>query len=121
MVVSIQRKEIVVAEAQEIGRVSLNNRGAFVAKIQFKYIDEKGRKHLTEKTGEIGVGLTKAADPGDMGVPDGCTVYLCAFVGAGKDQYASQGFQYKKGSPVVARYTISGGTLNAKLELLGIS
>jgi hypothetical protein len=118
--VPARRKEGIMSEVKEIGRMSLNNIGGFVAKIQFKYIDEKGGEHWTGKTGGINAGQTKAADPGDMGVPDGCMVYLRAFVVGGYDRDASRGFRYKKGSPIVARYTVGGGTLNAGLGETGV-
>lgn len=106
---------------QEIGKMSLKCSGGFVAKIQFVYIDGEGNRKTTGRSGDITLGRTKTADPGDFGVPDGSLVYMKAFVVWGKDNEADKAFRYKNGEPVTAHYTISGTTLNNDLGLTGIS
>jgi hypothetical protein len=106
---------------QEIGRMSLKCSGGFVAKIQFVYVGDDGKKKTTGKSGDITLGRTKTVDPGSLGVPDGKVVYLKAFVKWGKDKEAKQPFQYRSGDPATADYVISGTTLSNDLAFKGIS
>jgi hypothetical protein len=66
--------------AQNIGKMSLKNQGAFVVKMRFSYRDEHDEKQLSAETGNITLGFTKTADPGDLGVPDDTDVSLYASV-----------------------------------------
>lgn len=106
---------------QEIGKFNLRNQGGFVTRLEFKYLDEDGNKIHKKGTGDITLGKSKIADPGDYGIPDGSVVILYAFVVWGSDNEANQSFIYKKGSNKVANYVITGTTLSNSLGYTGIS
>lgn len=106
---------------QKIGKMSLKNSGGFVARIQFSYLDDDGEKQLTGQGNDITLGFTKTVDPGDLGVPDGSTVYMHVFVVWGTDNEARRAFVYEKGNVSCANYNISGTTLNNDLGLIDIS
>lgn len=106
---------------QEVGKFTLKNQGGFVTKLQFAYLDDNGVMQHLNGTGDITLGFSKTADPGEYGCPDGSSVALYAFVVWGKDNQAKQFFTYKKGSPKTARYTISGTTLDNELGLNDVS
>jgi len=104
----------------DIGYYSLQNKGAFVAKLAFEYYNASKSKWIrTTFVGEITVGKTKKASPGDWGVPDGSQVRLFAFVVAGSDKTASEQFTYRKNTGSTANYSISGTTLINKLKYDG--
>jgi hypothetical protein len=105
---------------KQIGKFSLKNNGGFVVKLQFGYYDDDGNKHHLVGTDDITLGLSKTADPGNYGVPDGADVFLYAFVVWGTDNEAKQMFTYKKDSPVTAHYVIDGTTLNNELGLISV-
>jgi hypothetical protein len=84
------------------------------------YTDDQGNRNHRDGTGDITLGFTKTADPGDYGVPDGADVSLYAFVVWGSDNEARQIFTYHKGSPVQANYVVTGTTLNNDLALINI-
>jgi hypothetical protein len=102
---------------QEIGKFSLKNQGGFVTKLQFAYLDDGGAMQHLNGTGNITLGCSETADPGDHGCPDGSPVALYAFVVWGSDNQAKQFFTYKKGNSKTAYYTISGTTLDYELGL----
>ena len=106
---------------QKIGKMTLKNQGGFVARIMFSYLDDNGEKQLSGHTGDITLGFSKTADPGDLGVPDGSVVSMYAFVVWGKDNEAKRVFLYEKGNPGTANYNISGTTLDNELGLIDIS
>jgi hypothetical protein len=106
---------------QKIGKMSLKNSGGFVARIQFSYLDDNGEKKLTGQTGDVTLGLTKTADPGDLDVPDGSMVYMHVFVVWGTDNEARRAFLYEKGNVTTANYNISGTTLSNDLGLIDVS
>jgi len=106
---------------QQIGKMSLKNQGGFVTRMMVSYLDDNGEKQLSGHTGDITLGLSKTADPGDLGVPDGSIVSMYAFVVWGKDNEAKRVFLYHKGNPATADYTISGTTLDNELGLTDIS
>jgi len=103
---------------QQIGKMSLKNQGGFVARIQFSYFDDDGEKKFSQQTEDITLGLSKTADPGDLGVPDGTIISMYAVVVLGQDHEARTSFLYQKGNPATAHYTISGTTLNNDLALM---
>lgn len=103
-----------------IGRFSLKNNGGFVCKLQFTYVDDNGNKNHVDGLGNLTLGFTDSADPGDYGVPDGADVSLYVFVVWGTDNEAKQTFTYKKGSTVTANYVISGTTLSNTLAVINI-
>lgn len=105
---------------QSVGKMSLKNGGGFVAKIQYVYIDDDGNKKTTDTTGDIPLGQTKTADPGDMGVPDGALVYMKAFVVWGNDNESTKAFKYQKSNSLAAHYVITGTTLDNDLGLVGV-
>jgi hypothetical protein len=102
----------------KVGKVSLNNKGAFVAHMKFKYIDDSGlTKTSSTSSKDILVTQTETVDPGDLGVPNGSIFHLIAVVVAGKDNEADNNFIYNNGSPT-AQYSITGTTLNNTLHYL---
>jgi hypothetical protein len=106
---------------QKIGKMSLKNQGGFVTRIMFSYLDDNGEKKLSGHTGDITLGFTQTADPGDLGVPDQSVVSMYAFVVWGKDNEANRAFLYEKGNPATANYNISGTTLDNELGLVSIT
>ena len=105
-------------DLETVGNVSLHNGGGFVAKIQFKYYDGDDWKD-SKKSGDITLGATEKADPGDYGVPNRSHIKLKAFVVAGKDNVAKRELIYDNRSDETAEYVITGTTLNNKLGLIG--
>ncbi|WP_223456355.1 MULTISPECIES: hypothetical protein [unclassified Pseudomonas] len=105
---------------KEIGKFSLHNGGGFVARGEVTYLDDGGEKHLSGNAGDILLGQTKEVDPGAFDIPDGSIVSLYVFVVWGYDNEARQSFIYKKGSTVVANYTITGTTLSNTLGLISV-
>lgn len=104
-------------DLEKVGSFSLHNGGGFVVKIQFKYLDGDTWKY-SKKSGDITLGVTKKADPGDYGVPNGSPIRLKAVVVAGKDNVANQQFIYDNSYSETADYLITGTTLNNKLGLI---
>ena len=102
---------------QKIGNFSLFNQGGFVTKLQFVYWDNEGNKIHKDGTGDITLGKSQSAKPGDHGVPNGAMVALYAFVVWGDDNEAAQVFTLDTSSEVTANYTISGTTLDNALVL----
>lgn len=106
----------------KIGKVSLRNQGGFVTRIMISYLDDDGEKKVTgDCSGDIPLGQERTVDPGNCGVPDGSNIALYAFVVWGTDNEAKRHFEYEKGNPQTARYTISGTTLGNELGLTDVS
>lgn len=105
---------------QQIAGFSLRNQGGFDVKLQFLYVDEGGNKVHVDGTAAYPLGQCKTADPGDFGVPDGALVSLYVFVLWGSNNEARQLFTYRRGSPAIADYLISGSRPDNELELTGI-
>ena len=105
---------------QKIGKMSLKNSGGFVTRIQYSYLDDDGEKKLTKQSNDITLGFESTEDPGNLGVPDGSTVYMHAFVVWGTDNEARRAFVYQKGNTSTARYNISGTTLNNDMGLVEV-
>ena len=105
----------------DISFISLKNEGGFVARLEFQYFDKcKYDWVRTKGTGDITLGNSKTASPGDYGVPEGSLVRLFASVVLGSDNTSNEAFTYKKSNGSTANYTISGTTLNNKLKFDGI-
>ncbi|AEG18342.1 hypothetical protein [Methanobacterium paludis] len=104
-------------DLEKVGSFSLHNGGGFVAKIQFKYLEDGAWKY-SKKGSDITLGVTKKADPGEYGVPNGVPTRLKVFVVAGYDNLANQQFIYDKSYSETANYLITGTTLNNKLGLI---
>ena len=102
----------------KIGKMSLKNQGGFVTRISFSYFDDDGEKKFSSRTGDITLGFSQTADPGDLGVPDGTIISMYALVVAGQDNEGRKSFLYEKGNPTTAHYVISGTTLNNTLALV---
>lgn len=106
----------------EIGFISLKNKGGFVVRLEFEYFNEGTNKWIrTGGTGDITLGFSAKANPGDYGVPDGCLVRLHANVVWGTDKVSNEMFSYKRSNGGIASYSISGTTLSSHLEFHGIS
>jgi hypothetical protein len=104
-----------------VGKFSLKNEGGFVVRQMFTYLNDNGEKVASQSSGDILLGQTKECDPGDLGVPDGATVWSHVFVVWGRDEEAKQEFMYKKGAPKTAAYTITGTALSNILSLISSS
>lgn len=106
---------------QKIGKFDLKNKGGFVVRLEFEYYNESSSKWIrTGGTGDITLGFSKQASPGDHGVPDGSMVRLHANVIWGTDRVSNEMFLYEKGNGSVVCYAISGTTLNNHLDYLGV-
>src|SRR5512144_776644 len=101
-----------------MGKMSLRNNGGFVVQLGFVYEDRNGDRQLSRRTGDIVFGTQREADPGDLGVPDDTDVRIYAMVAAGSNNEDSTRFRYRRGAPPTAHYSISGTTLNNRLELM---
>ncbi|WP_406826882.1 FAD-binding protein [Pedobacter sp. KACC 23697] len=103
---------------QKIGMITLENSGAFVARIQISYQIGIGPKKMSIQTGNINGLTSKTVDPEQLGVPDGATVQLYVYVMWGKDVEAPQIFQYQKGNGLNVRYHVSNVAWDPVLVLL---
>ncbi|MFC5863951.1 hypothetical protein ACFPT7_16725 [Acidicapsa dinghuensis] len=92
----------------------------YVARIQFKYIDDDGKKILTNSRGDFLSFQTQTVDPGDYGVPDQSILYLYLTVVAGKDMEAEKAFVYSKGNTSVAYYKCGGTTFINNLDFVKV-
>lgn len=99
---------------KQIGKVTLHQKGAFVAKLQFMYENDSQWIHLDGSAG-IPVGQSVTLDPGKFGVPNNANMSVYIFVVWGADNQGKEVFTYVSGSPNVAEYTIDGTTLNNHL------
>lgn len=107
---------------KEIGNISLSNNAGFVVRLEFEYYNESTYKWVRSAgTGDITLGFSKTADPGEYGVPEGCLVRLYANVVWGTDKVSDEMFLYRKRSSYTAMYAISGTTQDSNLEFRGVS
>lgn len=105
----------------KIGKLCLRNQGGFVVRLEFTYIDNNGNRIHKNGTGDITIGCSKTADPGDYGVPDGAMVSIFCFVRWGCDNQGNEIFLYEKGNKTIANYVITGTTLSNYLGFTGFS
>ena len=108
-------------EQYRVRRVRLNNRGWFVVRLQFVYVDSGGRQIRTRGTGDIRMGETVTVDPGDYGVPEGATFRVHASVVAGRDKTSVESFVYSATGNYSADYVTTGTTLINSLVFDGLS
>lgn len=106
---------------KQVGKFQLNQQGGYVCRTEFVYINPKGELESSAHTGNELLGQSYITDPIVLGVPDGSVLWMKIWVMAGRDNQASQGFEYKSGSSAVAEYTCSGTTLNNHLALDGVA
>jgi hypothetical protein len=111
-------KMVINMAIPKVGKFSLHNGGGFVCRIMFNYMDDSGHSNTTGQSGDILLGQTKVVDPAELGVPNGSIVTLKAFVVWGTNNTAQQSFVYEKGNPAIAKYTITGTTLDNTLGLI---
>jgi len=104
---------------ENIGKMTLRNRGGFAAKLQFALQTDSGWQHIDGSQG-ITNPMDVTLDPGEFGVPDGGKVSIYVFVVWGADKQGSEVFTYTRGSPHRAEYTITGATLTNTLTFDGI-
>ncbi len=105
----------------EVGYVCLKNQGGFVVELDFAYLNNKNDKIRVSGSGKnITLGKSETVDPGIYGVPDGAHFTVHADVKLGKDNDDSIWLVYKKNTNKVAKYNISGTTLNNELGLVSI-
>jgi len=107
-------------ELAKVRLVRLNNRGAFVVRLQFVYVDSQGRKIRTRGTGDIRLGETVTVNPGDFGVPEGATFHVYASVVAGRDKISCESFVYNPSIDLGIEYRTTGTTLFNSLTLDGL-
>lgn len=103
---------------QKAGKITLENAGYFVARIEISYQIGNGPKKRTSQTPDITKGTTRTIDPGNVGVPDGATVQLYVYILWGKDVEAPEAFLYEQGNGMNVRYNVSGVAWNPALVLL---
>jgi len=101
--------------------MSLKNAGGFVARIQYRYVDERGERHLSEASKDITLGVTKTLSPDEFGVPCDALIAMHVLVVLGVDNEATQEFIFDPKSPLCAHYIISGTTLSNDLGLIDVS
>lgn len=107
---------------QTVGNFALTNAGGFVAKIYFMYTPPGSSDMKRSSTGNsILLGQTGQDTPGQLGVPNGSTVYLYVDVVWGSDNHSGTGYLYDSSSGVTASYTISGTTLDNTLTFNGLA
>jgi hypothetical protein len=103
---------------ETIGKISLHQQGAFVAKLQCRYSVDGNTWEHADGSGDILVGQTKAIEPN---IPTGSKVSAYIFVVWGSDKTANEIFLFEKGNSRTANYTITGTTLDSSLSFNGIS
>ena len=64
----------------DVSQVTLHNKAAVIAKLQFVYYDDKGEKFHLDGSHGITVGTSVTLDPGQFGVPTGAEFSVYAFV-----------------------------------------
>lgn len=99
-----------------VGKFELYQGGAYVARTQFKYMDDNGRWLISAQTGNELAGQTYQIDPGDVNVPDGSIVTYYLWVMAGYDRESPKSFIYTKGNNSTAHYSCGGVTVNPSLD-----
>jgi hypothetical protein len=107
--------------ATSVGKFTLHDGGGFNVGISFDYLDSNLQKLRSQTGPSFPLGQTGSADPGDLGVPNGSTLWLHADVVWGTDNVAAQGFVYESGDSSTANYTITGTTLNNTLGLISVT
>lgn len=105
---------------ETVGRFCLADEAGFNVRLQFVYWDQQGKRHHVQGTDSYPLGQEKCRSPGESNVPNGSRVSLYASVVLGWDRTAQQIFIYEEGSPMTAKYAISGTIFNAKLGLIGV-
>jgi hypothetical protein len=106
---------------EKIGKFSLHNAGAFVARIRILFVNENGELEKAKASGDIlNNGKRRYFDPKDYGIVDGSVVYLDVLVSAGSDCSAGTPFIYEHGNVITANYRVSGTTLFNSLKLQGV-
>lgn len=101
----------------DVSQVTLHNKAAVIAKLQFVYYDDKGEKFHLDGSHGITVGTSVTLDPGQFGVPTGAEFSVYAFVVWGADKTGTEVFHYVPGSPTTVSYTLRGTTLSNTLTL----
>ena len=107
-----------------IGKFSLRNQGAFVARLGVRWNVNGQDEGPAGFDDDIDVGQTGHFDPGIAGVPTGSPVWIDIDVVWGKNRQGSPndggGLSYAPDSDAAAAYEISGTTLDTLLEFLGV-
>jgi len=104
----------------KIGKFTLYNGAAIVARGSATSIDDYGEKTRSQTGPDITIWFKRDVNPGDLGVPDGAIVNLYVVVVAGTDNEARQSFIFDKRSTTVANYKITGITTSNTLELTSV-
>lgn len=108
------------SEETEVGKICLKNQGGFVVRMDFVYLNEKKDKERVSGSREdITLGRSETRSPGEYGMEDGAVFTVHADVVAGKDKQGSVWFKYNRDSTKVAKFTISGTTLDNELGYNG--
>src|SRR4051794_27474768 len=86
-----------------VGQFALAQRGGYVARTQFKYMDDNGRWLVSAQTSNELAPQDYTIDPGDLNVPDGATLSYHLWVMAGYDVEGTKSFVYVKGNKNTAQ------------------
>lgn len=99
-----------------------NNDGWFVARIRISWNIKDG-SGVFEESGyhDICINKERTLDLKGTNIPAGATVKLIAEIAGGPDKEATESFIYYPDSTNIARYEVSGTTLNSDLNRLGIA
>lgn len=106
---------------ETVGKFKLKNKGGFVAKMKFVYLNDEGNRIKTSTTGDIPVAQSQTISPEDLAVPNNSILDLYVVVVAGSDQESDKMFHFDKNSRKIANFEISGTTLHNSLTFNGIS
>lgn len=102
-----------------VRQVYLKNQGGFVVEMDFQIKKVGlGDERLSGSGHDITLGLSETVDPGNYGVKHGDEFCIHADVKLGLDK-KSDWLTYDKDSTRVAKFVISGTTLDNDLALIG--
>jgi len=107
--------------AEKVGNIAIKNQGGFHVRMDFQFIDPRGsssRLRGSRKT--IRLGRTETQDPGNYGLTDGALFTVHADVEAGSSKTGTIWLRYEKNNKRIARFLISGTTLDNELGFNGI-
>jgi hypothetical protein len=110
-----------------VGKIHLYNAGGYNCHLGVKWIDPDGQSQhgpAYDPNGHVIMAAgSEDIDPGDVGVPNGSTIWAYIDVQAGWDNQGSaqDGLIFKLGDPHVANYESTGTTLNNGVKFQGVS
>ena len=106
---------------EPVGAIELKNRGGFVVRMDFIYLNDKGRTvRIVGSRKDITLGYSECQDPGCFGMPECAEFTVYADVVWGRDNKGPVWLVYDPCSRKKAKFTISGMTLSNHIEFDGI-